>query len=123
MQLATRRVSLCVAEHGNDDVRAQAMHGAQGRGIGARLDLNAADHLVEAQIARVSDAIDDMKFQSAHPRHNQIAMPLRCVTMAGRASVPTHVMQFVANAGNLEETDHLVAGLAIRIGVVGRHVI
>ena len=61
MQEPARRFASGVAQHGDDDVRAQAMHGMRSRKVGFFLDLLAFDDLVQFGCARIRDAIDNMQ--------------------------------------------------------------
>ena len=58
VQEAAGRVSPRVAEHRDDDVGAEAVHGVRGRQIGPGLDLGARDHLVQARGPRVDATVD-----------------------------------------------------------------
>ncbi|HKN46107.1 MAG TPA: hypothetical protein VJW23_19515, partial [Propionibacteriaceae bacterium] len=47
VQEAARRVAPCVAEHRDDDVGAEAVHGMRGRQIRPGLNVGAVDHFVQ----------------------------------------------------------------------------
>jgi len=82
MQKAAGRVALGVAEHGDDDIGAQAMDGVRGGQIGFRLDLIAGDDLMHARGSGIGATIHDMQIGRAHPRYDQITPLLGGVVMA-----------------------------------------
>ena len=102
VQEAAGRFALGVAEHGDDDVRAQTMNRVRRGEIGLLLDLRTLDHLVQPGVFRIGRAVDDMQIGAAHPRHDQITPLLGGIAMAGRAGVPAHVVQFIADARHFE---------------------
>ena len=72
LQIAAGGIALSVAKHGNDDVRAEAMHCVWCRQVGPGLDFGALDHLEQGRIAGIGTAIDDMQIGRAHTGHDQI---------------------------------------------------
>ena len=123
VQEAAGRVSPCVAEHRDDDVGAEAVHGMRGRQIGLGLDLGAFDHLVQARGLLVDAAVDDVQIRRADAGHDQVAPLLGRIVMARRAGVPARVMQLVADARHLQPADDLAVGGALRVRVDGRQVV
>ena len=112
-----------VAEHRDDDVGAEAVHGVRRRQIGLGLDLGALDHLVQARRLLVDAAVDDVQIRRADTRHDQVAPFLGRIVMARRAGVPAHVMQLVADARHLQPADDLAVGGTLRVCVDGRQVV
>ena len=102
MQEAAGRVALRVAEHRDDDVRAEAMHRMRRRQIGLGLDLAPSITLCRRGVLRVGAAVDDVQVGRAHAGHDQIAPLLARIAMARRAGIPAHVMQLVADARHLQ---------------------
>ena len=112
-----------VAEHRDDDVGAEAVHGVRRRQVGLGLDLGALDHLVQARRLRVDAAVDDVQVRRADTGHDQVAPLLGRIVMARRAGVPADVMQLVADARHLQPADDLAVGGAVRVRVDGRQVV
>src|SRR5262245_18429673 len=102
LQIAAGGISLSVAEHGNDDVRAEAMHCVWRRQVGPGLDLCALDDLDQRRIAGVGAAIDNMQVGRAHTGYDQILALRARIAVARRARVPAHMMKLIADARHFQ---------------------
>jgi hypothetical protein len=123
LQIAAGGIPLSVAEHGNDDVRAEAVHCVWCRQIGPGLDLCARYDLVQGRVAGIGTAIDNMQVGRAHTGHDQIS-PLRArIAMARRARVPAHMMKLIANTRHLQTRNHLAVGRTLRVGIDGAQIV
>ena len=83
------------------------MHRMRCREIGLFLDLGPLDHFVQLRVPGIGRAVHDMQVAAAHPWHNQIAPLLGGIAMTGRAGVPSHVVQLIADARHLQPTNDL----------------
>ena len=123
MQKAAGSLAPGVAEHRDDDVGAQTMHRMRRGEIGLFLDLGARDHLVQPGIFGIGGAVHDMQIGAAHAGHDQIAPLLGGIVVTGGAGVPSHMVQFIADARHLQPADDLRVGRTCRIGVDRRQVV
>ncbi len=117
VEVAARCLARGVAEEGDDDLRAEAVHGVGSGQVRFRLDLVAVDHGVQPWGPRVGGGVDDVDVVGPHARKQQVLAAHRRVVVARRARVPAGVVELVADTRHLQPMDDLGIGGALGIGI------
>src|SRR4029078_206147 len=123
MQIAAGRIALRTAQHGDDDLGAEAMHGMRCGKIGLGLDLTAFDDFEQRRATGIGASVDNVEVGRAHAGHDQIFPFHPGIAVAGRARIPAHVVKLIPDTRHLETRNHLAVGRTPRIRIYGAQIV